>query len=231
LRFRLQRVGLTSDIENAFLNISITPEQRNFLRYSWVDNVQSAEPKLEIYRFTTVVLGAISSRYLLHATIWHHLEKYLNANEEFLNSVIKSLYFDDFIWSFDSEEEAFAQFYKLKDCFKDGGLNLRKWKSNIEDLTQKIAIVENNIEQVLDAIKEHCKKTISDLESCQSTQTGTRNWIQIEGKHKKTEPMTADLNSDEIRPASNLQMKAMLMKKKMNRWKITYTTFMSFWTI
>ena len=30
LRFRLQRVGLISDIEKAFLNISISPEQRNF---------------------------------------------------------------------------------------------------------------------------------------------------------------------------------------------------------
>jgi len=96
---------------------------------------------------------------------------------------------------------------------------------------QKIAIVENNIEQVLDAIKEHCKKTISDLESCQSTQTGTRNWIQIEGKHKKTEPMTADLNSDEIRQASNLQMKATLMKKKMNQWTTIYNMYISFSTM
>ena len=33
LRFRLQRVGLISDIEKTFLNISITLEQRNFLRF------------------------------------------------------------------------------------------------------------------------------------------------------------------------------------------------------
>ena len=33
LHFRLKRVGLISDIEKAFLNISITPDQRNFLRF------------------------------------------------------------------------------------------------------------------------------------------------------------------------------------------------------
>jgi len=84
----------------------------------------------------------------------------------------------------------------------------RKWKSNIEDLSEKIAIEENNTEQALDAIKENCKKTISDLESCQRTQTGTCNLIHVEGKHKKTEPMMGDLNIDEIKPASNLQLKA-----------------------
>ena len=147
LRFRLQRVGLISDIEKAFLNISISPEQRNFLRFLWVDNIESAEPKLEIYRFTRVMFGAICSPYLLNATIRHHLERYRDENEEFVDNVIKSLYCDDFVSSFDSEKEAFAQYSKLKDCFNDAGLNLRKWKSNIKDLTEKIASVENYSEQ------------------------------------------------------------------------------------
>ena len=107
------------------------------------------------------------------------------ATEDEFESDAKSLYCDDFISSFDSEEEALAQNSKLKDCFNDAGLNLRKWKSNIEDLTVEIAIVENNIEQVLDAIKENCKKNNSDLESCKSTQIGKRNWIHVEGNIKR----------------------------------------------
>ena len=80
-------------------------------------------------------------------TIRHHLEKYRDENEEIVDNVIKSLYCDDFVSFFDSEEEAFAQYSKLKDFFNDAGLNLRKWKSNIEDLMEKIVNVENNIEQ------------------------------------------------------------------------------------
>ena len=146
LRFRLNRVGLISDIEKAFLNISINPEQRNFLRFLWVDNVESAEPKTEIYRFTRVVFGAICSPYLLNATIRHHLEKYREENGEFVNNVIKSLYCDDFVSSYASEEEAFNQYSSLKNCFRDAGLNLRKWKSNVETLSERITRVENNIE-------------------------------------------------------------------------------------
>ena len=147
LRFRLKRVGLISDIEKAVLNISITPDLRNFLRFSWVDSVESTEPKLEIYRFTRVMFGAICSPYLLNATIRHHLEKYREENEKFVDSVVRSLYCDDFVSSFDNEEEAFTQYRKLKNCFNNPGLNLRKWKSNIEDLTEKFASAENNVER------------------------------------------------------------------------------------
>jgi len=73
------------------------------------------------------MFGAICSPYLLNATIRHHLERYRDENEEFVDNVIKSLYCDDFVSSFDSEKEAFAQYSKLKDCFNDAGLNLRKW--------------------------------------------------------------------------------------------------------
>ena len=146
LRFRLNRVGLISDIEKAFLNISINPEQINFLRFLWVDNVESAEPKTEIYRFTRVMFGAICSPYLLNAAIRHHLEKYREENGEFVNNVIKSLYCDDFVSSYASEEEAFNQYSSLKNCFRDAGLNLRKLESNVETLSERITRVENNIE-------------------------------------------------------------------------------------
>ena len=168
LCFLLQRVRIISEIEKAFLNISITPEQRNFLTLLWVDNIKSAEPKLEIYRFTLVMFGAFCSPYLLNVTIRHHLEKHQNENEEFVDNVIKFIYCDDFIASFDSEEVAFAQNSKLKECFIDAGLNLRKLNSNSQGLTQKITIVENNIEQVLDAIKENFEITACDLKSCRN---------------------------------------------------------------
>ena len=33
IRFRVHKVALTADIEKAFLNVSIKPEQRNMLRF------------------------------------------------------------------------------------------------------------------------------------------------------------------------------------------------------
>eukprot|EP00112_Aurelia_sp_Birch-Aquarium-sp1_P017158 Seg3959.1 transcript_id=Seg3959.1/GoldUCD/mRNA.D3Y31 product="ATP-dependent DNA helicase tlh1" protein_id=Seg3959.1/GoldUCD/D3Y31 len=147
LRFRLNKVGLISDIEKAFLNISVSPEQRDFLRFLWVDSVESPEPKMETFRYTRVLFGAVCSPYMLNATIRHHLENYREEDGEFVDNVVNSLYCDDFVSSFDSEEEAFAQYNKLKSCFKDANLNLRKWKSNCESLSEKISSVENTGEE------------------------------------------------------------------------------------
>ena len=147
MRFRLNKVGLISDIEKAFLNISVSPDQRDFLRFLWVDSVESPEPKIVTFRYKRLLFGAICSPYLLNATVRHHLENYREEDGDFVDNVVNSLYCDDFVSSFDSEEEAFAQYNKLKSCFRDANLNLRKWKSNCESLSERISCVENTGEQ------------------------------------------------------------------------------------
>ena len=120
------------------------------------------------------------------------------ATEDEFESEVKSLYCDDFISSFDSEEETIAQNSKLKECFNDTGLNLRKWKSNVQDLTEKIAIMENKI--VLDAIKENFEKTISDLKSCESIELN-RHYFSI----RKPQEL---IDSVELHEFSDASMKA-----------------------
>ena len=39
LRFRLHKVALIGDLEKAFLNIEIKPEERNLLRFLWIDDI------------------------------------------------------------------------------------------------------------------------------------------------------------------------------------------------
>ena len=56
IRFRVHRVALTGDIEKAFLMISVTPPDRDFLRFLWVDDVLKDAPTIQTYRFTRVVL-------------------------------------------------------------------------------------------------------------------------------------------------------------------------------
>ena len=129
-----------SDIEKAFLNVSIDPEQRNFLRFLWVDDVESPDPQIIVYRYTKATFGAVCSLYILSATIRHHLSLYEESESEFVENVQKSLYCDDYVSTFDSESEAMAMAYyeKLKQCFMDAGFNLRKWKTNSKDLQEEI---------------------------------------------------------------------------------------------
>ena len=47
LRFRVYPVAFTADIEKAFLMISLAPEDREFLRFLWVDDPLKEEPEIE----------------------------------------------------------------------------------------------------------------------------------------------------------------------------------------
>ena len=73
LRFRVHKVALTADIEKAFLNVSVHPKDRDYLRFLWIDDITSLHPKLQVYRFARVAFGVSSSPFLLNASIRHHL--------------------------------------------------------------------------------------------------------------------------------------------------------------
>ncbi|GBM08089.1 hypothetical protein AVEN_123001-1 [Araneus ventricosus] len=71
LRFRSGTIGVISDIKQAFLQLSVRHEDRDFLRLLWW-NVKDRS-KLEFLRHCRVVLGVTSSPFLLNACIRHHL--------------------------------------------------------------------------------------------------------------------------------------------------------------
>ena len=51
LRFRLNKIALISDIKQAFLNVSIPESDRDFLRFLWVNDINSNETEIIIRRF------------------------------------------------------------------------------------------------------------------------------------------------------------------------------------
>uniref|UniRef100_A0A7M5WXV2 DUF1758 domain-containing protein n=1 Tax=Clytia hemisphaerica TaxID=252671 RepID=A0A7M5WXV2_9CNID len=68
LRFRMNKIGILADIKQAFLNISIHPDHRDFLRFLWRDPT-SSDREVVVYRFLRVVFGLTSSPFLLNGTI------------------------------------------------------------------------------------------------------------------------------------------------------------------
>jgi len=58
-RFRFHKVALIGDLEKAFLNIEINPEERNLLRVLWIDDINSTNPEVITLRFTRLVFGLV----------------------------------------------------------------------------------------------------------------------------------------------------------------------------
>ena len=76
LRFRLNPVAILADIKQAFLNVEIAEEHRNFLRFLWYDDLPSGNQEVIIYRFLRLVFGLTSSPFVLNGTIRHHLGEF-----------------------------------------------------------------------------------------------------------------------------------------------------------
>lgn len=73
IKFRINAIGIISDIEKAFLQIRIQPEDRDYLRFFWWKN-NNSENEPQVYKHCRVVFGVKSSPFILSATIGYHLE-------------------------------------------------------------------------------------------------------------------------------------------------------------
>ena len=138
LRFRSYPVAWTADIEKAFLMISISPDDRDALRFLWVDNPHSDSPNIIVYRFARVVFGVSSSLYLLNSTIQHHFKQYLSQQPNIVEKLLESFYVDDLICGGSDDKEAYSHYMFAKSVLSHASFNLRKFITSSQVLWDKI---------------------------------------------------------------------------------------------
>ena len=137
LRFREKRIALVGDIEKAFLNVGVAEEDRDVLRFLWVDSLEEENPGLMLYRFCRVVFGVNASPFLLNATLKYHISQY-EADPGLVQNLLNSFYVDDLVTGERGVEECLSLYQKSKKCLLEDGFNLRKWISNSPKLLELI---------------------------------------------------------------------------------------------
>ena len=88
-------MGLFSDIEKAFLQISKRESDCDVLHFLWIDSIKKENPEIIMMRFACVLFGMNCSPFLLGGTAEHHLKKFEDIDPEFVVKFVESLYFDD----------------------------------------------------------------------------------------------------------------------------------------
>ena len=134
--------NLIADIKQAFLNITIDKEDRDYPRFLWYD-IRSDDERMVVYRFLRVVFGVTSSPFLLNGTIRHHLSKYLDCEREIVERVGEDLYVDDLVSGCDERDEGKVLYDKTKAIMLEARFDLRKWVTNDWELNKYIASREN----------------------------------------------------------------------------------------
>ncbi|XP_077508435.1 uncharacterized protein LOC144119764 [Amblyomma americanum] len=118
VRFRLHEVALVADIEKAFLQIGVRPEDRDALRFLW-------------YRSTPVAQEPLPSvEEWIMSTLLHHFDKQKGALKETAGILKDSFYVDDLVTGAKSEHEALKIATEAAGIVRNAGMRLRKWMSN-----------------------------------------------------------------------------------------------------
>ena len=138
LRFRANQVTLVGDIAAAFLNIEIHPEDRDCLRFLWIDDINSPDPEIITLRFQRVVFGCNSSPFLLNAVLRHHIKKYEEKDPEFVRKLLGGFFVDDLVTGGGNVQETLSLYEKAKERMSAGGFSLRKWKTSNAELAKEI---------------------------------------------------------------------------------------------
>ena len=63
LRFRYHRVALVADIEKAFHMLGVSDQDKDSLRFLWVNDSYSEDPELFVFRFLRVIFGLTERKF------------------------------------------------------------------------------------------------------------------------------------------------------------------------
>lgn len=137
LKFRTGRIGITGDVEKAFLQVGLQEGDRDVTRFLWIKDInkEPTEENLLHLRFCRVPFGIISSPFILTATIRYHLSR---NNSELLKKVADRCYVDNLVTNSDSVAEAVELYTETRKIFSEISMNIRDWVSNNEEFINAI---------------------------------------------------------------------------------------------
>ena len=132
VRFRSHCLGISTDIEKAFLHIRLHPNDRDFTRFFWLTDPTDPCSPFCVYRFKVVPFGATSSPFILHAVLQYHLRQYNSAVSHDMRS---NLYVDNIISGCETDKAAVHYYREARAIMSSARFNLRSWSSNSSELT------------------------------------------------------------------------------------------------
>lgn len=119
LRLWTHNFAISTDIEKTFLHINLHDEDRD---YTCLENPTDPNSEFIVYRFKTVLFGAVSSPFILYATLYCHLQQH---NTSLSNNIQSNLYVDNIVSGCATEAETIHYYHSAKAILSKAKFNLR----------------------------------------------------------------------------------------------------------
>ncbi|GFT18645.1 integrase catalytic domain-containing protein [Trichonephila clavipes] len=203
-RFRRYPIGLSADIEKAFLQRGFTPKHRDFSRFFYPDEGEEI-----VYRHCRVVFGVSSTPFLL-ATVLAHLLENVPADDTQQGSKLKlSFYVDNCVTGVNkvAQQEEFV--LSFKEILSLRCFNLRNSESNVENELESAEIelirsvqaqrfTEEKLISILSVFREGGRRTV------RKTWNACVKCRRFKSKSPMTDPVS--LPSDRVKDAAVLEV-------------------------
>ncbi|XP_045487974.1 uncharacterized protein LOC123689933 [Pieris rapae] len=133
LRFRQGPVAIAADIKEMFLQVKISEEDRDSLRFLWR---KDKEEQVKEYRMSSVIFGAASSPctaiYIKNKNAKAFSHKYPEAAQ----AIERNHYMDDYLQSFHSVDDCKRVMQQVDLIHKNAHFELRGWASNKKEIVE-----------------------------------------------------------------------------------------------
>ncbi len=143
IKFRGYPIAMVADVEKAFHQVIIAPEDRRMIRFLWFDDVDKDNPEIVTYQFCHLPFGLTSSPTILSSVLQHHFSKHQDRLPDLVSLLKDSFYLDDLATGASNDEEANRIYEQSSDLMSQGGFRLRKWHTNSEALRERIMTKED----------------------------------------------------------------------------------------
>ncbi|XP_045023195.1 uncharacterized protein LOC123467282 [Daphnia magna] len=134
MRFRMNRIAWIADIEKAFLNIALQPEDAEAVRFLWPRKPEEPNSDFIAYKWKRVPFGLSSSPFLLRVTINKHLLSVKSRFSTTVEQIEEQLYVDDYLGGADNVPTAITTVEETVTLFSEAQLNMRSWATNNKQL-------------------------------------------------------------------------------------------------
>ena len=131
IRFRRWPVALSGDVKQAFLQLYVTPLERDVHRFLLKEGNNIVH-----CRFNRVPFGNTSSPFLLNATVRFHILSNF-PDTPIRKDLLENLFVDNYISGADDEESALRKYEAVCNMLGSASLKLDKWTSNARSVTNQ----------------------------------------------------------------------------------------------
>lgn len=146
MRWRTHRICLVADIIKMYRQVLVHKEDSVLQRILWRD---SPEKEIEVYQLKTVTFGTASAPYLAVRSLQQVAYDECSDQPEIAKIILNDFYMDDVMTGSENIESCFNIYAELSKVLDKRGFPLQKWRSNSQQLLNKIRDGKETTEEEL----------------------------------------------------------------------------------